>query len=124
MKSTATTVPEYLAGLPEDRKAALTKLRALIRKSAPSAKESIQYGMPTYTVDSTGLFAMASQKQYMALYIVDKGVVDRHRQALGNLDVGKGCIRFRKLDDLPLDTAKAMIEESVERLRKGESQNC
>jgi len=124
MKSNAATVPEYLEELPADRKAALAKLRTLIKKAAPKIEESMQYGMPAYSMNGTLLFALASQKQYLALYVMDKGVVDEHRAELKQLDIGKGCIRFKKLEDLPLDVARAMVTESVERLRKGESRNC
>jgi hypothetical protein len=48
----------------------------------------------------------------MSLYM-DTGVVERHRQELAGLSVGKSCIRFRRIQDLPLDAIRRMLEESV-----------
>jgi uncharacterized protein YdhG (YjbR/CyaY superfamily) len=118
MKSKATTVAEYLEELPEDRRKALSKLRALIRKVAPSAVENMQYGMPTYAMGEM-LFGLASQKGYMALYVCDTAVVDAHRPRLGGLSCGKGCIRFGSLDELPLEVVSAILKEAFQRRKTG-----
>lgn len=112
MKSTATTVPEYLAELPADRQTALTKVRSLIKKSVPAAKESMQHGMAAYELNGL-LCAVASQKNHMALYVGEADVVDAHRNALGKLNSGKGCIRFGKLDELPLDAISQILKEAA-----------
>jgi uncharacterized protein YdhG (YjbR/CyaY superfamily) len=117
MRSSATTVTEFLAELPAERKAAMTKLRAVVRKAAPDAAETMQYGMPTYELDGM-LCAFASQKNYMAFY-GDSEIVDAHRAALGKLDCGKGCIRFRKLEDLPLETIGTIVKEA--RAKRGKA---
>ena len=54
-----------------------------------------------------------SQKHYISLY-VDTGIVEKHREELTDLSIGKSCIRFRKMDQLPLDTIKRMLEETVQ----------
>jgi len=106
-------VQAYLDALPPDRKAALTKVRVLVRELAPRAVEGIQYKMPTYSVGDGYVAGFASQKQYMSLY-VDTDAVERHRQALSvrGIDLGKGCIRFRRYEALPLDAVRAVIAES------------
>jgi uncharacterized protein YdhG (YjbR/CyaY superfamily) len=111
VQSKAKTPKEYLDELPEDRRKALTKLRTMIRKRAPAAVESMDYGMITYTMGGH-LCALASQKGYMALYVCGPAV-DAHRSRLGKLNCGKGCIRFKKLDDLPLDVAGDIVTEAV-----------
>ena len=111
MKSNATTVPEYLAELPEDRQTALKKVRNLIKKTVPEAKESMQHGMASYDLNGM-LCALASQKNHMALYVCEAEIVDAHRSALGKLNSGKGCIRFRRLDELPLDAITEILEEA------------
>ena len=111
MKSTATSISEYLTGQPPDRQKALTKLRSVIRKVAPDAKESMQYGMPAYELNGM-LCGLASQKNYMALYICEPAIVDAHREALGKLNCGKGCIRFRKIEELPLDAITAILRDA------------
>lgn len=54
-----------------------------------------------------------SQKHYMSLYM-DTGIVEKHREELIALSIGKSCIRFRKIDQLPLGTIKRMLEETVQ----------
>jgi uncharacterized protein YdhG (YjbR/CyaY superfamily) len=114
VQSKATTVASYLDELPEDRRQALSKVRALIRKTAPDAVEGMQYGMISYTLGDL-LYALASQKHYMAVYVCDTEAVDAYRPHLGKLNCGKGCIRFRKLADLPLDVLAAILKEALQR---------
>ncbi len=117
MRSNAKTVREYLAALPDDQRKALTRLRALIKKAAPGATENMTYGMPSYFLGGP-IFGLASQKGYMALYVCDTDVVAAHRSGLRGLDCGKSCIRFRRLDDLPLAVITRIIEDTVRRARK------
>lgn len=104
-------VDEYLAGLDPDRREALTELRELVLDEAPDAVETMRYRMPTYEYQGGVLCAFASQKQYMSLYM-DPGLVEQHRADLGGLSVGKSCIRFRRLDRLPLETVRTMLRET------------
>jgi uncharacterized protein YdhG (YjbR/CyaY superfamily) len=117
MQSKATTVKDYLDELPEDRRKALSKLRTLIRKTAPAAAEGMQYGMINYMMGNM-LCGLASQKGYMALYVCDTAVVDAHRSRLGKLNCGKGCIRFKSLDDLPLDVVADILAEVFQRRKE------
>ena len=126
MKSGAATVAEYLASLPDDRRAAISKVRAVIRKHLPKGfTEQMQYGMIGYVVpfkaypagyhvnpnDPLPFANLGSQKNHMALYLMTvygwPGMADWMKQefeARGKrLDMGKSCIRFKKLEDLPLD---------------------
>jgi uncharacterized protein YdhG (YjbR/CyaY superfamily) len=120
MRSTATTVPAYLDELPADRREAIETVRGLIRAAVPEAVEDMQYGMPCYSMGPL-LFSLASQKGYMALYVTDATVVDAHRDRLGKLNCGKGCIRFKKLADLPLDAINDILTESTARRRAGKT---
>jgi uncharacterized protein YdhG (YjbR/CyaY superfamily) len=108
------SVDEYLAGLEPERRAALSALRSAILATVPGATETMKYRMPTYEVADAALCAFASQKRYMSLYM-DTDLVERHRGKLAGLSVGKSCIRFRKLEDLPLQTVRSILEETVER---------
>jgi len=79
----------------------------------PDAVETMKYRMPTYEYGDGVLCAFASQKYYMSLYM-DTGILENHREKLTGLSIGKSCIRFRKMDQLPLDTTKRMLEETVQ----------
>jgi uncharacterized protein YdhG (YjbR/CyaY superfamily) len=118
MQSKATTVDQYVSELPEARRAAMTQLRALIRESAPTAKECMRYGVPSYELGE--LFcAVAAQKQHYSLYVMDTKLLDRFRSRLGKLSVGKGCIRFRKPEDAPLALLRQILSEAAARRTGG-----
>jgi len=123
MNSGASTVAEYLANLPPDRRAAIEAVRRVILKNLrPGFEEGMQSGMLGYSVPLSRLpdtynglplplAALGSQKSYMAVYLMcvygDPALrhqfeVD-YRASGKKLDMGKSCVRFRTLDDLPLD---------------------
>lgn len=116
MRSEATTVDDYLAELPPDRRAALSRLRQILGEAAPEALESMKYGHPHWTLAGP-LFALAAQKHFLALYVAEHDLVASARPRLGGLDLGKSCIRFRRLDDLPLDVIADIARAAAERRR-------
>lgn len=139
MQSRAATVEQYLAELPEDRRAELEKVRRVIRESIdPGFVETMGYGMMGYAVPH-GVYpagyhcdpkqplpfaGMASQKGHLSLYLMGvyeaPGYDNPHarwfREAWARtgkkLDMGKSCIRFKRADDLALD----VIAESFRRM--------
>jgi len=144
--SKAATVADYLAELPADRRRTISAVRAVIRKSLPKGyKESVGYGMICYAVPLSTYAdtyngqplcyaALASQKNYCALYLMNvygdtqtaKAFRDGFKKAGKKLDMGKSCVRFKTADDLPLDVIgrtialtpmKAFIEK-YEKARK------
>jgi uncharacterized protein YdhG (YjbR/CyaY superfamily) len=122
MHSDAATVEEYLAALPEDRRAAIAAVRQVILDNLPAGyEEAMNWGMITYQVPletyphtyngkPLAYAALASQKNHMAVYLMAIYATETDRQefeagyrATGKrLDVGKSCVRFRRLEDLPL----------------------
>jgi uncharacterized protein YdhG (YjbR/CyaY superfamily) len=114
MSGRAGEVDAYLENLEPGRRKALTEVRSLVLDTVPGAVETMRYRMPTYEHDGRVLCAFASQKHYMSLYM-DTGLVEKHRDDLADLDVGKSCIRFRRLEKLPLDTVRTILEETVEK---------
>jgi hypothetical protein len=122
MRSETTTVEEYLSSLPADRKKAISEVRNVILKNLPAGYEEVMnWGMITYqvpfekcsdTYNGQPLMyaALASQKNHMAVYLTGIYSSEEFRlkfetayKATGKrFDVGKSCVRFRKLDDLPL----------------------
>jgi uncharacterized protein YdhG (YjbR/CyaY superfamily) len=109
------TVHEYLEN-PKNPKHRddLTRLRTFLRDQLPDAVEDLKYGMPTYSQGGDVVVAMASQKNYLSLYM-DVELVEEHKSELGNLDCGKSCIRFKRVDDLPLDVIATILHETVEK---------
>ena len=123
MRSEAATVDQYLAELPADRREAIEKVRSVILENLPDGYEEVMnWGMITYevpletypdTYNKKPLMfaALASQKNHMGVYLMGIYFSDEARdqfeaayRATGKrFDVGKSCVRFRKLDDLPLE---------------------
>ena len=123
MRSDAATVEQYLDELPDDRRHAIEAVRETILANLPEGfEETMNWGMISYEVPlevypdtyngkPLGYAALASQKNYMALYLSSvysmPGLLEQFQEdyaATGKrLDMGKSCVRFRKLDDLPLD---------------------
>jgi len=136
VRSNATTVTEYLAELPAERREMVETVRQLILDNLPAGyEEAMNWGMIAYQVplktypDSYNkkplmYAALASQKNYVSLYLIGIYADDAARQefeeayrATGKrYDVGKSCVRFRTLDDLPLPLiAKSVAAYSVEK---------
>ena len=127
MQSKATTVEEYLSELSEDRKAPMLKLREAIKNNLPEGfEEVISYGMLGYVVPHSiypagyhctpklplPFINLASQKNTISLYhmgiygdknLLDWFVAEYSKHAKSKIDMGKGCFRFKKMDDIPYD---------------------
>ena len=135
MQSKAKTVQQYLSELPNDRLEAIDAVREVILDNLPEGfEEAMNWGMITYQVplerypDTYNkkplmMAALASQKNHMAVYLtgVYADADSRARfttayQATGKrMDIGQSCVRFRKLEDLPLELiGEAIAEYSVD----------
>lgn len=69
----------------------------------------MDYGMPPYCLYRCQICALAAQKNYNSLYIFQWELVKKYAQELSHLNLGKSCIRFKRLDQIPLDTIKAIF---------------
>jgi hypothetical protein len=136
MKHNATTIDAYMKGLPEDRRAALEALRKVINKNIDKKfEEGMQYGMPAWYVPHSiypagyhcdpkqplPFASIASQKNHMAMYLFCIYMVPgsaeqfaKDWKATGKkLDMGKACIRFKKIEDVPLDVVGNAIKRAT-----------
>lgn len=120
MTSKASTISEYLEEFPSDRRAALSELRDLIHRVAPKAVEAMQYGLPAFG----DLCAFASQKNYMSLYVCEGDIVKAHLERLGKVSCGKGCIRFRRIEDLNLSVVESILREILKLRKQGIGPGC
>ena len=98
----------------------MSELRALIHRVAPKTVEEMQYGLPAFG----DLCALASQKNYMSLYVCESDIVKAHLPQLGKVSCGKGCIRFKGLADLNLSSVESILREILERRRQGIGPSC
>ena len=110
MKISANSPDEYFEAIPEDRSEQLGILRKMVKRSWPKVKEDLSNGMPTYHLDGHPFMAMASQKNFMAVYIMPYDLLDAFNKDLKAYDHGKSCIRFRSLDDDKLELFDRIIK--------------
>jgi uncharacterized protein YdhG (YjbR/CyaY superfamily) len=127
MQSTAKTPQAYVDSLPEERKVVIEKMRQTIKKTLPKGFEEVMcYGMLGYVVPHTlypkgyhcdpksplSFISLASQKNFVALYhmgiyanpkLLDWFVGEFPKHSKSKLDMGKSCIRFKKMNDIPYE---------------------
>ncbi|MFY0654074.1 MAG: DUF1801 domain-containing protein [Cyclobacteriaceae bacterium] len=144
MQSKATSVDQYLKELPDDRRDQIAEVRQTILDNLPEGYEEtmnwamICYEVPlsvcpdTYNKKPLMYAALASQKNHMAVYLSGVYADDQSREdfessykATGKkLDMGKSCVRFTKLENLPLEVigdaiAKISMNDFIELYKKG-----
>ncbi len=115
----------YLARLKEPRRGEIAALDELIRKTAPKLTPFILNGMLAYgpyhykyasgREGDWARIALASNKSYISLYICSLGYIsEQYKVALPKANIGKGCIRFKRLSDVDLPTLKKLIRETAQ----------
>ncbi|MBS0661195.1 MAG: DUF1801 domain-containing protein [Verrucomicrobia bacterium] len=114
MKRIDAGVKAYFESVEPADRPVLETLRKWVLKALPAASETMIYGMPTYLL-SEPVVAFKRQKNYFSLYICQEGALAAHAEALGKLNCGKGCIRFRRLDQLPADVIARILEDAGRR---------
>ena len=152
MQYQANTVEEYIDQIPEDRKAPIKKLRQTIKENLPKGfEEGILYKMIGYYVPHSlypdgyhcdpqtplPFINVASQKNFVALYhsgiyakkeLLDWFVAEYPKHCKYKLDMGKSCVRFKKMDDIPYDlivelATKMTAEEWIDIYEKAIKKN-
>ena len=133
VKSDAKTVEEYLELLPEERRNVVSTIRALVLNNLPTGyQESINWGTITYSIpleqypstyngQPLTYLALAAQKNYYSLYLMsvygdpqqEDWLKERFKQAGKKLDMGKSCLRFHKIEDLPMDVIAKVIARTT-----------
>jgi uncharacterized protein YdhG (YjbR/CyaY superfamily) len=141
----ASTVAQYLAALPADRRAAVSAVRKTINDNLPNGyEEGMQFGMIGWYVPLSTypagygdnakvplpFIGLASQKSGMVLHCIalymnptlSNWFTSEYKKSGKKLDMGKGCVRFKKLEDLALDVvgrtvARVPVEEHIANYR-------
>jgi len=135
MTSDAKTTKEYLDTLPAERKESMTRLRDTISKNLPKGfSETMSYGMIGFVVPHSKypsgyhcdpklplpFVSIASQKNFVALYhmgiyampeLLEWFIKEYPKHATTKLDMGKSCIRFKKLEDIPFTLVAELMKK-------------
>jgi hypothetical protein len=129
VSSKETSVSSYLSSLPSDRRDAVAAMRALVNRALPKGfEETMQYGMiswivpltrfaTTYNGQPLAIASLAAQKNHDALYLFgaygkageEKKLAEGFARARKKLDMGKSCLRWKRLEDLALDAVVAAL---------------
>jgi len=129
VQSAAATVADYLDALPPERRAVIAEVRKVIRRNLPKGYQevmnwgAITYELPlerypnTYNGQPLCYAALAAQKNHFALYLMtvygdtklEQELRAAFRKAGKKLDMGKSCVRFKSVDQLPLDAIGRII---------------
>ena len=133
MRYEAESIKDYISQLPEDRQPVIKKLRSIINKNLPKGfKEQLSYGMPGWVIPHSKypdgyhcdpklpvpFMSVASQKNFVALYhsgvyaspeLYKWFISEYPNHSKRKLDMGKSCIRFKKMDDVPYDLIAELV---------------
>jgi uncharacterized protein YdhG (YjbR/CyaY superfamily) len=107
MQSKASSIKAYLESLDPKDRAVIQQLDELVRAAAPSATGGMKCGMPIYQIGDR-MIGFNRQKNYYSFY-ADPTIVKEFRSELGDLEIGKACIRFRKIEDISLAALQKII---------------
>jgi len=113
---------EYLAQVPPHQLPAIELLRRIIPEAAPKLEERINYGMLCYGDAAGDVFGLAAQKNMVCLYVMPTEAVAMMADELAEIDHGKGCLRFPKLEKIPAATIKKLLKLGMS-LRKATKQS-
>ena len=124
-KTNATTHEQYIAEVENKRRCDIQRLHDLVRETAPELEPTMEFGMLgygkyayTYASGRSGEWmkiGIANNKQYISLYCCaadDQGyVAERYRDRLPKANIGKSCVRFKRLSDLDEEVLKDLIRD-------------
>ena len=117
MNIAAETINDYLKQIPAETVATVKKVLARMKKHLPGAKGRVQWGIAIYSINGKDVVGLAARSKLYSLYVPHGEIVRKYVPRLGKVTAGKGCIRFRSLDDLNLAELEHMVKELKSRIR-------
>ena len=114
-----TTVDDYLATLPDDRRAGMSAIREAVTAAAPHAQEVITYTMPGLRLDGRFLVSYDSFKHHYSLFPASDGVVEALGDEIRPFLAGKGTIRFPASQPIPTELIRRIVEIRLQEHARG-----
>jgi uncharacterized protein YdhG (YjbR/CyaY superfamily) len=111
-RSTAKTIDEYIAGFPADVQVILEKIRETIRRAAPTAQETINYAIPTFTLHGN-LVHFAGFTKHIGFYPTPTGI-EKFKNELSSYEMAKGSVQFPLDKPIPYDLITEIVEFRVQ----------
>ncbi len=109
----ATTIDEFLAGVPEDQRNALKHLRQVIRDAAPAATEAIAYGVPAFRLNGRPFVSFGAAKDHCSFYVQSPEVMQAHAKELAGFRTAKGTVHFTPDSPIPDDLVRRLLHARI-----------
>jgi hypothetical protein len=110
-------VDGYLEQVTGSRREITIRLRKLCLAHLDGFTEGMKYGMPGYwrgpAAEGEGEIGFAAQKQYLSFYVVRTDVMAAHRDRLAGLSLGKGCVRYRRPEQVDWDVVRSILGQTA-----------
>jgi uncharacterized protein YdhG (YjbR/CyaY superfamily) len=107
-KSKPKSIDDYLSTIPDDQRAALQRVRKIVKAAVPRAEECISYQMPAFRADGRVFMWFAAAKNHCSIY--PGGIVNEFKNDLEAFDVSKGTVRFQPKKPLPAVLIRKLIK--------------
>jgi uncharacterized protein YdhG (YjbR/CyaY superfamily) len=114
----AATIDEYLAAVPDDKRAALETLRQQVHVAAPEATEGISYGMPAFRLDGRYFVGFGVAKDHCSFY-VGRAPLEAHALELAGYRLWKGTINFQPDHPLPEELVTKLVRVRIAEYQAG-----
>lgn len=115
MSIKAKTIEHYISQLPAERQEVISYLVATIKDVLPESELSMEQGIPVFIFNGMDIIAVAAQKFYYSIYLWNMDWKKNFRKESKRLNLGKGCIRFKTLDELPEEMLREIIKQAGQR---------
>jgi uncharacterized protein YdhG (YjbR/CyaY superfamily) len=106
-------IDDYLAALPEDQRAALERIRGIVKSVAPKAEECISYRLPTFRLNGKTLVSFGAATHHCSFYPLSAATVVTHKEELRGYDTSKGTIRFTVEKPLPASLVRKLVRTRI-----------
>ena len=116
------TIDQYLADVKADQRSALEKLRRAIRAAAPSAEETISYGIPAFRLNGRALVFFGAWAKHCAFYPGSSATSKKFPSDLKRFQISKGTIRFSPESPLPVALVKKLVKMRMAQIDDASSQ--
>ena len=107
------TVDDYLAKLPEDKRAVLEQLRKTIKTATPEATETISYQIPTFKHQGRMLVGFGASKDHCTFFLMSTSVMAAFKDDLKEYKLGKGSVRFQADRPLPAELVRKLVKARI-----------
>jgi uncharacterized protein YdhG (YjbR/CyaY superfamily) len=107
------TIDEYLATVSADKRAALEKLRKVIKSAAPKAEECISYQLAAFRLNGRPLVAIGATSSHCAFYPMSASTVEAHKDELKDYETSKGTIRFQADKPPPASLVRKLVKARI-----------